>query len=370
MLSGGILFAYGVPAAIVIVLLGGLIIVQSGTEANVASAAAALPIGFAMAAGIVASVNPCGFFMLPTYIAYQLGTEEAGFDRLSAGRRTLRALAVGGTATAGFAVVFLAVGLVVAAGAGWVGRVFPFAGLGVGVLMLLFGMYLLVSHRYVGILAASRVTVTPRRNIRNAFVFGVGYAISSLACTLPIFLAVVGTALSAGGFLASFGQFASYALGMGIVIVAVTVGSALFRDAVSKWLRGALAARAPSGRVLPDRRGELSGVLLGGFCGGSLARMSDCHVGFRAILRKVGKLGRLDRPIGAPSSRLRLWFVRISLGDDDLDAHSLEGTATGRVFPVARSDDIPACYPALPLFQLASQLLLSDGMSEGRAKTD
>ena len=239
-LSGGILFAYGVPAAIVIVLLGGLIIVQSGTEANVVSAAAALPIGFAMAAGIVASVNPCGFFMLPTYIAYQLGTEETGFDRLSTGRRTLRALAVGGTATAGFAVVFLGVGLVVAAGAGWVGRVFPFAGLAVGVLMLLFGIYLLVSHRYVGILAASRVTVTPRRNIRNAFVFGVGYAISSLACTLPIFLAVVGTALSAGGFLASFGQFASYALGMGLVIVAVTVGSALFRDAVSKWLKGAL----------------------------------------------------------------------------------------------------------------------------------
>ena len=239
-LSAGILFGYGIPAAIVAVLLGLLVVVQSGAEANVASAAAALPIGFAMAAGIVASVNPCGFFMLPTYVAYQLGTEEAGFDRLSAGRRTLRALAVGGTATAGFAAVFLAVGLVVAAGAGWIGRVFPFAGLGVGVLMLLFGIYLLISHRYVGILAASRVTVTPKRNIRNAFVFGVGYAIGSLACTLPIFLAVVGTALTAGGFLASFGQFASYALGMGIVIIAVTVGSALFRDAVSKWLRSAL----------------------------------------------------------------------------------------------------------------------------------
>ncbi len=238
--SAGTVFVYGIPAAIVAVLIGLLIVVQSGAEARVASMASVLPIGFAMAAGIVASVNPCGFFMLPTYIAYQLGTEEAGFDSIGAGRRTARAFAVGGTATAGFVAIFLAVGLVVAAGAGWIGRVFPFAGLSVGILMLLFGVYLLVSHRYVGILAASRVAVTPRRNIGNAFVFGIGYAIGSLACTLPIFLAVVGTALAADGFLASLGQFASYALGMGIVIVAVTVGSALFRDAVSKWLRSAL----------------------------------------------------------------------------------------------------------------------------------
>lgn len=238
--SSGVIFAYTIPAAIVAALIGLLIVVQSGAEARVASVAAVLPIGFAFAAGIVASVNPCGFFMLPTYVAFQLGTEEVGFDRIGAGRRTARAFAVGGSATAGFVAIFLVVGLVVSAGAGWIGRVFPFAGLSVGILMLLFGIYLLITRRYVGVLAASRVAVTPRRNIGNAFVFGIGYAIGSLACTLPIFLAVVGTALAADGFLASLGQFASYALGMGVVIVAVTVGSALFRDAVARWLRSAL----------------------------------------------------------------------------------------------------------------------------------
>ena len=219
--------------------------------------------------------------MLPTYVAYQLGTEEAGFDRISAGRRTLRALAVGGTATAGFAAVFLAVGLVVAAGAGWIGRVFPLAGLSVGVLMLVFGIYLLISYRYVGILAASRVTVTPRRNVRNAFVFGVGYAVGSLACTLPIFLAVVGTALGAGGFLASFGQFASYALGMGIVIVAVTVGSGPVPRPRLEMAQGRAAPRSPSRRVLPHRRGRLFDLLLGRVCGVVLAtvgrRLEDVH---------------------------------------------------------------------------------------------
>ena len=232
--------AYAIPAAGVAALIGLLIVVQAGTEARVASVAGILPIGFAMAAGLVASVNPCGFFMLPPYIAYQLGTEEADYEFTGAGRRAARAFSVGGMATLGFVLIFLAVGAVVSAGADWLGRVFPFAGFTVGVVMLLFGLYLLITHRYVGILAASRVTVTPRRNLGNAFVFGLGYAVGSLACTLPIFLVVVGTAIAADGFLASLAQFVAYAVGMGLVVIAVTVGAALFRDAVARWLRCAL----------------------------------------------------------------------------------------------------------------------------------
>ena len=129
---------------------------------------------------------------------------------------------------------------IIAAGGSFLGRVFPFLGLGIGVLMVGFGAYLLVTHRYFGILSGSRVQVTPRRNLGNAFVFGLGYAIGSLSCTLPIFLVVVGGALATQGFFESLGQFVAYALGMGFVVIAVTIGAAMFRDAVSRWLRSAL----------------------------------------------------------------------------------------------------------------------------------
>lgn len=232
--------SYGLPGLTVAVLIGVLISLQANAEAAVSEFAGALPIGFAAAAGVVASVNPCGFFMLPGYVAYQLGTQEAGYDQLSGFRRVSRALAVGLMATLGFVLIFAAVGAVIAAGGTFLGRVFPFLGLAVGVLMVIFGAYLLITHRYIGVLAASRIQVTPQRNLGNAFVFGLGYAVGSLSCTLPIFLVVVGGALGAAGFLASFSQFLAFALGMGVVVIAVTVGAAVFRDAVARFLRGAL----------------------------------------------------------------------------------------------------------------------------------
>ncbi|MCY3895991.1 MAG: cytochrome c biogenesis protein CcdA [Chloroflexi bacterium] len=236
----GTALGYGVPGLLVAVLIGALISVQANAEAAVSDFAGALPIGFAAAAGVVASVNPCGFFMLPGYVAYQLGTQEAGYDQLSASRRVARALAVGLMATLGFVLIFAAVGAVIAAGGTFLSRVFPFLGLSVGVLMVIFGAYLLITHRYIGVLAASRIQVTPQRNLGNAFVFGLGYAVGSLSCTLPIFLVVVGGALGAAGFLASFSQFLAFALGMGVVVIAVTIGAAIFRDAVARFLRNAL----------------------------------------------------------------------------------------------------------------------------------
>ena len=231
---------YGLSSMVVAALIGLLIILQVRTEAAVLSVVGVLPIGFAVAAGIVASINPCGFFMLPGYVAYQLGTREVGYGELSPLDRVLRAMVVGAMVTLGFVLVFATVGVGVAAGGVFFGRFFPFLGLAVGVLMIGFGAYLLITRRYVGVLRASRVQVTPRRNAGNAFVFGVGYAIGSFSCSLPVFLVVVGSSLGTESFLASFSQFVGFAAGMGCVVIAVTIGAAIVRDAVWRFLRGAV----------------------------------------------------------------------------------------------------------------------------------
>ena len=99
------------------------------------------------------------------------------------------------------------------------------------------GLWLLVTHRTLGVMAASRVTISPQRNLRNVFMFGVVYAIGSLSCTLPIFLVVIGSSIASQGLLVSFAQFMGYALGMGVILIAATIGAALFRGAVAKVLR-------------------------------------------------------------------------------------------------------------------------------------
>ena len=236
----GVSMTYGVSAVLVAVLISLLIILQVRTEAALSGVVATLPIGFAVAAGIVASINPCGFFMLPGYVAYQLGVQEAGYGKLSAVQRGMRALVVGLMATLGFVFVFAIVGVIVSAGGAFLSRVFPFLGLVIGVLMIGLGAYFLTTRRYVGVLAASRIQVTPRRNAGNAFVFGVGYAIGSFSCSLPIFLVVVGSALGTESFIGSVRQFVGFALGLGCVVIAVTSGAAIIRDAVWRFLRGAV----------------------------------------------------------------------------------------------------------------------------------
>jgi cytochrome c biogenesis protein CcdA len=196
-----------------------------------------LPVGYAFAAGMVASVNPCGFFMLPSYISYHLGTEEAGYYETHVANRTAKALLLGGVATVGFVLVFAAIGAIISTGGYWLVTVFPYAGVGIGAAMIGLGLWLLITRRSIGIMAASRVSITPQRNLRNVFLFGMGYAVGSLSCTLPVFLVVVGSALATQGFAASFTQFIGYALGMGAILVAVTLGTALFRGTVARWLR-------------------------------------------------------------------------------------------------------------------------------------
>jgi cytochrome c biogenesis protein CcdA len=234
------LASFLVPVLVVVGILVLMISLRDSAEAAMANVAGLLPVGFAFAAGMVASVNPCGFLMLPSYISYHLGTQEEGFYEQSVLKRALKALALGGVATVAFAVVLTVVGGIIAAGGRWLVTAFPFVGVAIGVAMTVLGLWLLVTHRTLGIMAASRVSVTPQRNLRNVFMFGIAYAAGSLSCTLPIFLVVVGSSLASQGIGASLVQFLGYALGMGIILIAVTIGAALFRGTVARWLRAAI----------------------------------------------------------------------------------------------------------------------------------
>ena len=223
---------------VVTVVMAILVLLRDYAEASVSNLVVVLPVGYAFGAGMVASVNPCGFFMLPSYVSYYLGTEEEGYMAVPAAARLGRAIALALVATMGFILVFASFGAVIAFGGMVLVTYFPVGGLLIGAALAALGVWLLISHKPLGIMAASRVVVTPRRNLRNIFLFGVAYAIGSLSCTLPIFLVVVGSALATQGLGTSFGQFLGYSLGMGTVLVAVTVSAALFRDAVMRSLRG------------------------------------------------------------------------------------------------------------------------------------
>jgi cytochrome c-type biogenesis protein len=94
------------------------------------------PIALALAAGVLAAVNPCGFALLPAYLALLVRGEASAPDP-SAVAAVGRALAAAAAMTAGFAAVFGGFGLLVAPVAAQVQQHLPWLtivlGLGVAV---------------------------------------------------------------------------------------------------------------------------------------------------------------------------------------------------------------------------------------------
>jgi cytochrome c biogenesis protein CcdA len=189
------------------------------------------PLGYAFVAGMIASVNPCGFVLLPAYLGYYLGDD--GGARGGTGQMG-RALAVSAAMTASFALLFGLAGILAGLAASALSSSLPWIGTAVGVgLILLAGM--LASGRELTASLAPRVahhlgTATRNRGLGGYAAYGTAYGLASLGCTLPVFLGVVGTSLQLHGLADAVGQFVLFGIGMGTVLAVLTIATAWFGD--------------------------------------------------------------------------------------------------------------------------------------------
>lgn len=196
----------------------------------------------AFVAGLVATVNPCGFAMLPAYLSFFLGSD----DDSPPGRQLGRALRIASMMALSFLLVFGVAGLLLAAGLQVVIDALPWMALVVGVGIVGLGIYVMRG----GVLALS-LPGKGRVNRRSVFAFGTSYAIASLSCTLPIFLTLIAGSIATASVLSSVTLFLAYGLGMALVIAAITVGLAFGRDRIVRWVRSASRWIGPvSGAVL------------------------------------------------------------------------------------------------------------------------
>lgn len=184
-------------------------------------------LAYAFSAGMVATINPCGFAMLPAYISFYLATENE--RPLGEVARLWRALLVGTMVTTGFVVLFSLAGTLISLGAYILVTAMPWIGLFIGLALIVLGLWLLAGN-HLSIPCLPTLQVRRQRSLRSMFLFGVAYGLVSLSCTLPVFLIVVGTAFTQQGVVQGLGQFLAYGLGMGTVLMGLTVGLALFRE--------------------------------------------------------------------------------------------------------------------------------------------
>ncbi len=212
------------------------------------------PLGYAVGAGMVAAFNPCGFALLPGYLGLYLGAADDADSRHTIGSSLVSALVIGGTVSVSFVVLFGLAGVALSVAAVTIARWLPWLALAVGVgLVFTAGRVLTGTPLYAGFgeqLAARLGARTQHVGLPGYFAYGLAYGLASLSCTLPIFLAVVGSALARSGFVAGALQFVLYALGMGLVICALTVGVALFKQGTLRWARAILPFVQPLSAVL------------------------------------------------------------------------------------------------------------------------
>ena len=205
--------------------------------------------GLAFAAGMIAALNPCGFAMLPAYLALVVNGEQT-----SRPRAVGRALTATAAMAVGFLTVFGLFGLLTVSAASTVQQYAPYLTLVVGVVLVALGLWLL-SGRELTALSWNSARLgsrwTPTARLGSMFGYGVGYAVASLSCTIGPFLAVTGSSLRTGSLLDGVLVYVAYAAGITLVVGVLAVAVALANSALIDRIRRVLPyLNRTSGAVL------------------------------------------------------------------------------------------------------------------------
>lgn len=205
-------------------------------------------VALAFAAGMVAALNPCGFAMLPAYLALVVNGDEVG--RL---RAVGRALAATTAMALGFLTVFGLFGLLTVSVASTVQQYAPYLTVVVGIMLVALGIWLLSGRELTGLSWNARLGSrwTPTAQLGSMFGYGVGYAIASLSCTIGPFLAVTGSSVRSGSLLDGVLVYVAYAAGIALVVGVLAVAVAVANSTLVDRMR----------RVLPYVN-RISGVVL------------------------------------------------------------------------------------------------------------
>lgn len=245
-------------------------------------------LGFALGAGLIAALNPCGFALLPGYLALAIAGGGRDMSRpVALARAGGATIAMSG----GFLTVFGIFGLVISPLSASAQKYLPFATLVIGVLLVAVALWLLVG-KDIPIVLPKTSGGAPTARIASMYGYGLGYAIASLSCTIAPFLAVIGTTFEHGAIISGVLAFIAYAAGMSI-----TVGVAAFAVALA-----GSAAGAAFRRILPYA-GRIAGVIV------LLTGLYVTYYGYYEIRLFFGN-GNPDDPIVNAVGTVATWLAR------------------------------------------------------------
>jgi cytochrome c biogenesis protein CcdA len=239
-------------------------------------------LGLAFGAGLVAALNPCGFAMLPAYLALVVRGQDAG--RL---RALARALAATAAMAVGFVGVFGIFGILTLSAASAVQRYVPYITVLIGIGLVALGVWLLMGRVFLPRWWGRGARWAPTARLGSMFGYGASYAIASLSCSVGPFLAVTGASIRDWTVLGRVNIYLAYAAGITLVVGTLAVATAFASSALAERMR----------RVLPLVN-RLSGALL---------VLVGLYVGYYGVyeVRLFEANGNPQDPVVAAAGRLQ-----------------------------------------------------------------
>ena len=210
-------------------------------------------VGLAFTAGLVAALNPCGFALLPAYLALVVRGDRTSPNTPASGLVAVgRAVAATAAMGLGFLAVFGTFGLLAASVATAAHRYAPYVTVLIGIVLVAFGTWLLAGRKLA---LLNPIPFSPRwaptARVGSMFAYGVGYAIASLSCTIAPFLAVTGASFRTAALFDGLWVFLAYGIGMTLIAGVLAIAVALARETLIERAR----------RIMPYLN-RITGVLL------------------------------------------------------------------------------------------------------------
>ncbi len=219
-------------------------------------------VGLAFAAGLVAALNPCGFAMLPAYLALVMRVDTAHATSSGVAHAVGRAVLATAAMALGFLAVFGTFGLLTASLASTIQQYMPYVTVVIGIALVALGIWLLAGRELFLLMPhrlARSTSRAPTSRLGSMFGYGVGYAIASLSCTIGPFLAVTGAGVGSTSIVNRVLVYVAYAAGFALVVGALAVAVAFAGSALIDRMR----------RILPyvNRIGGAVLILVGLYVG-------------------------------------------------------------------------------------------------------
>ncbi len=189
--------------------------------------------------GMLALVNPCGFMMLPAFLAFNLS--EGSRPGVASMSRLGRGVGAGLLVSLGFAGTFIAGGLLVTIGLRSITDAVPWFSVVIGAGLLIVGLAMIAGRQVR--LQVGRPSLKQASPAGGHLIgFGGAYALAQLGCGMGSLLALVGTGMASESTLGTMGVFGAFALGSTTMLVMLAASTGLMSDVLVRTVRGILPA--------------------------------------------------------------------------------------------------------------------------------